>query len=151
MTVRRRRTVPATELRVHLGAALRALADEDLVIEKGGIPVALLTRYSPAVVSATELETEYARSLSKVAGPGGWERMSAAMAAGWAGVSAEEMVANLYRWRAEGGVSPRPSLDDDEAGEDDDDGEVPAGQRYLYQRRPKTQRVAEGPRPEYKV
>ena len=37
-----RRTLPATELRVHLGEALRALEAEDLVIEKGGVPVALL-------------------------------------------------------------------------------------------------------------
>lgn len=151
MADRRRRTVPATELRVHLGAALRALVEEDLVIEKGGVPVALLTNYHAATVSAGGLEAEYARSLSKAAEPGGWERMSAAMAGGWAGVSAEEMVANIYRWRAEGGMSPRLSPDDEVSAEDDGDGEVSAGQRYLYQRRPKTQRIAEGPGPKYTV
>ena len=117
MVARRRRTLPATELRVHLGAALRALAEEDIVIEKGGVPVALLTAYRPAAAEAGGAETAYTRSLSRAAEPGGWERMDAAMAAGWTGIEPEELVANVYRWRAEGGMTPLRSLaaTDDEA------------------------------------
>ena len=43
--MKKRATVSATDLRVRLGEMLRRLEDEDLVIEKGGIPVAVLSRY----------------------------------------------------------------------------------------------------------
>lgn len=43
--MKKRATVSATDLRVRLGEMLRRLEGEDLVIEKGGIPVAVITRY----------------------------------------------------------------------------------------------------------
>lgn len=65
--------------------------------------MALLTRFRPASeTDARALELEYERSLSRRARPGGWERMDAAMTAGWAGIEPEEMVANIYHWRQEG-------------------------------------------------
>lgn len=144
---RPRRTLPATELRVHLGAALRNLAREDIVIEKGGVPVAILTAYRP--VEPAALEAEYERSLSSRALPGGVERMERAMAAGWAGIAPEELVANVYRWRDEG-ISDRVVVLD-EAEEEAGGGTVPAGQRRLRARRSEGKRVADGPRPRYTV
>ncbi len=143
----------ATELRVHLGEVLRALEREDIVIAKGGVPVALLVRYEPEPAryepGSAAVEEEYERALSRRAEPGGAERMDAAMAAGWAGIEAEELAANVYRWREEGASARRLSLDDDEPEVGDDGGEVPAGQRHLYQSHPKTRRIAEKDGPGY--
>jgi hypothetical protein len=75
--------------------------------------------------------------------------MDAAMAAGWAGIAAEELAANVYRWREEGVSTRRLSLDDDAAEDDDDGGEVPARQRHLYQIDPETRRIAEPDGPGY--
>ena len=48
MDMKEKRRLPATELRVRLGEALRSLEDGDIVIEKGGVPVAVLSRYPGA-------------------------------------------------------------------------------------------------------
>ena len=152
-----RRILPATELRVHLGEALRSLEAEDLVIEKGGVPVALLIKYraeTPAAqapaAEAGGIEAEYQRSLSRRAEPGGWERMDAVMASGWAGIEAEELVANVYRWREEGATSRHFTFDEEGGTEEQgDEGEIPAGQRRLHSRRAQGQRVAEPDGPEY--
>jgi len=138
--------MPATELRVHLGAALRALVREDLVIEKGGVPVAVLTGYRPEEAAA--VEGEYERALSKRAEPRGSERMSAAMAAGWSGIEPEELVANVYRWREKGAPSRRLSLDAVPE-EQPRAGKVPARQRRVHPGRPKGKRVADAPRQRY--
>jgi len=147
-----RRILPATELRVHLGEALRSLEAEDLVIEKGGVPVALLIKYrteTPAA-EAPGIEAEYERSLSRHAEPGGWERMDAAMASGWAGIEAEELVANIYRWREEGATGRHFTFDEGSGTEEQgDEGEIPAGQRHLHSRRTQGQRVADPDGPEY--
>ena len=136
-----RRTVPATELRVHLGEALKALEDEDIVVEKGGVPVALLTRYRREVAHMEPgTETQYERALSKRAEPGGWERTLVAMERGWAGINEDEMIANIYRWRELGATQRRYGLDDDFAsddkvdeGLDDGSGAISSRQRYLQQ------------------
>jgi antitoxin (DNA-binding transcriptional repressor) of toxin-antitoxin stability system len=150
---KQRRIMAATELRVHLGEVLRALEREDIVIAKGGVPVALLVRYEPESAGyepgAAAAEEEYERALSRRAEPGGAERMDAAMAAGWAGIDAEELAANVYRWREEGVSARRLSLDDDPAEVDDDGSEVPARQRHLYQIDPQTRRIAEPDGPGY--
>jgi len=110
-----RRTIPATELRVHLGEALRALEAEELVIEKGGVPVALLIKYrSETEAAGPPAAGEYERALSHRAEPASWRRMDAVMASGWAGVEAEELVANIYRWRAEGAEPRHFSFDEPE-------------------------------------
>jgi hypothetical protein len=86
--------------------------------------------------------------------------MDAAMAAEWAGIDPDELVAKIYRWRAEGGTSGevsapamhfRAEMTADELSDDDDDREIPPGQRYLYSRdETKTQkRVADGDGPSY--
>ena len=139
-----RRTLPATELRVHLGEALRALESEDLVIEKGGVPVALLVKYrSETEAAEAALPGEYERALSKRAEPAGWQRMETVMASGWAGIEAEELVANIYRWR-EQGAEPRHFSFDEQLEEDADARDVPGRQRRLHPRRPQGQRVADG-------
>jgi len=146
-----RRTLPATELRVHLGEALRSLEAEDLVIEKGGVPVALLIKYRAETAEAAPepgLQAEYARSVSRRAEPGGWERMDAVMASGWAGIEAEELVANVYRWREEGASARHFSFDEPEEA-DGDEREVPGRQRRLHSRRSEGQRVAEPDGPGY--
>ena len=153
----------ATELRVHLGAVLKALEHEDVIIEKGGVPVALLVRYEPEGSMASYRYSRgfsgansrsYSMSLSRSATPGGIARMDAAMAAGWAGINAAELTANVYRWREEGATARGFSFDDerdDGASEGPDDGgEVSSGQRYVYQQHPETsQRVAEKDGPGY--
>jgi antitoxin (DNA-binding transcriptional repressor) of toxin-antitoxin stability system len=149
----RRRIVSATEVRTHLGEALRSLEQEELVIEKGGVPVAMLVKYRPPAV-ATSREEAYEQALTKRAEPAGWERMDAAMAAGWAGIEPDELTANIYRWRAEGGTARRYSFDDgdvDAAAEVTDARDVPARQRRLHPRRATKHRVADGDGPTYQA
>ena len=145
---KRRRTLAATELRVHLGEALRALETEDLVIEKGGVPVALLISYrSETVEVAPEPAGAYERAVSKRAEPGGLERMESVMGSGWAGIEAEEFVANVYRWR-EAGASAR-HFSFDEPLEDTGEREVSGGQRRVHPRRTEGKRVADSDGPGY--
>lgn len=140
MMNKRRRVIAATELRVHLGEALRSLEREELVIEKGGVPVALLIKYEPERSSG--IEAEYERALSKRAEPEGWKKMESVLAAGWAGIDADELVANIYRWREEGRSLREYRLDEQEG--ESDGGEVSPGQRRMRARDPQTQRVADG-------
>jgi antitoxin (DNA-binding transcriptional repressor) of toxin-antitoxin stability system len=91
----------ATELRIHLGAALRSLDKGDIVIEKGGIPVAVLTRYRRGE-TPSEREQAYERALAKRGDPAAWPRAFQAMSEGWSGLDAEELKANIRRWRIEG-------------------------------------------------
>ncbi len=145
---KRRRILAATELRVHLGEALRALETEDLVIEKGGVPVALLIKYRAETEPAEPpVPGEYERALSKGAEPGGRERMESVMGSGWAGIEAEEIVANVYRWREEGATPRHFSFD--EPLEERDEREVPGGQRRLHPRRTEGKRVADSDGPGY--
>jgi antitoxin (DNA-binding transcriptional repressor) of toxin-antitoxin stability system len=140
----RRTRISATELRVHLGETLRRLSNEELVIEKGGVPVAVLRRYE-AVAAESAVEAEYERALARRAEPRGWERMDAAMAAGWAGVEAEEIVANVYRWRDEDARAARHFVfRDDDVEEIDDDPGVSPGQRRLRPEHPPTRLIADG-------
>jgi antitoxin (DNA-binding transcriptional repressor) of toxin-antitoxin stability system len=148
-----RRTMPATEFRVRLGEVLRSLGREDIVIEKGGIPVAVLTAYRPLAAETAGrapvagIDAEYDRAVSKRAEPRGWELMDEAMAAGWAGIEPDELAANVYRWRQEGQTSEFATWDGGIAPTEDDadGGEVPAGQQHLHprRRRPQQARVAE--------
>jgi hypothetical protein len=147
--MRKRRRIPATELRVHLGEALKALQTEELVIEKGGVPVAVVRLYEGPSEEVSEMRTEYEKSLSKSAEPNGMAKTFAAIERGWVGIEANEFIANVERWREAGATRRRFSLDDDDAedtDEGDDDGEAPAGQQYLYRFAPSetTQRVADG-------
>ncbi len=125
--------MPATELRVHLGEALKALETEDLLIEKGGVPVALLSSYQgQAEQEVDEMRPEYERSLSKRAEPNGIARTLAAMERGWVGIDADELSANIERWREAGARTTRPALDDEDEDEGPDGGEVSSGQQHLY-------------------
>jgi hypothetical protein len=129
---RPRRRLPATELRVHLGEALKALEGEDLIIEKGGVPVALLTRYDGTVYDGN---------------PNGWPGALAAMNAGWAGLDSDSLNAALYAARASGTKPPLPDLSEDgDNAEDAEDGEVSPGLRLLQPRdEPPVRRVADEP------
>ena len=131
---KRRRIMPATELRIHLGEALKGLEEEDIVVEKGGVPIAMLVRYGPEAKAMSEAATSYERALSKHAEAGGWERTLSAMERGWAGISAEELTANIYRWREEGATQQYVRLDDE-----DGDEEHPYGSRALFGRQRRLQ------------
>jgi len=148
----RRRAVPATELRVHLGEALRALDEGELVIEKGGVPVAVLRRWAGEGDSeeGPPMDGAYAAALSRRARPGGLAAALEAMARGWSGIDADLLAAEVIAAR-DAGASDRsfaPGKDDDDEGEGEgeDAGEVPGRQRHLYRRarRPDT-RVADEP------
>jgi len=115
---KRRRIMPATELRIHLGEALKALEEEDIVVEKGGVPIAMLVRYGPEAKAMSEAATSYERALSKRAEAGGWERTLSAIERGWAGIDEGEMIANIYRWREEGATRRYVSLDDEDSDEE---------------------------------
>jgi hypothetical protein len=151
--MRKRRRIPATELRVHLGEALKALQTEELVIEKGGVPVAVIRLYEGPSEEVSEMRTEYERSLSKRAEPNGIARTLAAMERGWVGIDADELSANIERWREAGARSTRPSLDNDDEDEDSDDGETSPGQQHLYRLdAPETTlRVADDPGPGWRA
>ena len=128
----------ATELRVHLGDALKSLEDEDIVVEKGGVPIAMLVKYGREAKVMTETASSYERALAKRAEAGGWERTLGAIERGWAGINEEELIESIYRWRQEGGTRRRYGLDDDDAGDGvgegrDDGREIPLGQRHLQQ------------------
>jgi hypothetical protein len=136
--------MPATELRIHLGDALKALEEEDIVVEKGGVPIAMLVRYGPEAKAMSEAATGYERALSKRAEAGSWERALSAMERGWAGISAEELTANIYRWRDEGATTRRFGPEMDEAEERGDGGSTVSGrQRYLQQGAPRQTRIAD--------
>lgn len=146
---RPRRRLPATELRVHLGEALKALENEDLVIEKGGVPVALLKRYDGVVYEIGKgggdmgaNNTAYSEALSKRGNPNGWPGALAAMNAGWAGLDSDNLNAALYAARAAGTNTPLPDLS--EGAEDAEDDEVSPGLRLLQPRdEPPVRRVAD--------
>lgn len=136
MMNKRRRIIPATELRVHLGEALKSLEEEDIVVEKGGVPIAMLVKYGREAKVMTETATSYEKALAKAAEAGGWARTLGAIERGWAGINEEELIENIYRWRQEGGTTRRYGLDDadDSVRESDDDGSaIPPGQRHLQQ------------------
>ncbi len=150
MNSKPRRTLAATELRVRLGEALRALEEEDLVIERGGIPVALLIKYvrlpdpreltldtasiEPLVPARARIGEEYERALARRAEPEGWKRMDGAIEAGWEGIDADELVANIYRWREVGRTIDRDAHEDEMKDPRNASSGVSSGQRYLYQR-----------------
>jgi hypothetical protein len=145
-----RRIVPATELRVHLGEALKGLEDEDIVIVKGGVPVAMLTRYGKERAAMVEtIETQYERALSKRAEAGGWERTAGAMERGWVGPNEEELIANIYRWREEGATSRRYGSGDDDEELTDAGSTIFDRQRHLQQGTPASGSYVADERAEY--
>lgn len=154
-----RRRMRATELRVHLGEALRTLADGEIVIEKDGFPVAVLSQYRLDRPARREDQmnarnTEYARTVGRPAAPNSRARLESVLGSGWAGINAGELVANIYRWRAEGPsrfYSLDDDNDDDAAGEEDDDSGLPPRQRRLHPGNPKASRVADGDGPRYRA
>lgn len=144
--------MPATELRVHLGEALRALETEDLVVEKGGVPVALLTRYDGTAYQLRKgggdmtTNAAYEAALSKRGDAAAWPGTFAVMKLGWLEIDSDELVESIYKWRA-AGTSNRVvelSEDDEGGGEDAEDGEVSPGYRLLHQRHEtETRRIAD--------
>ena len=128
----------ATELRVHLGEALRALETEDLVIEKGGVPVAILSRYDGVVYqirkggSDMNKNAAYEAALVRRGNAAALPAALEAMRLGWVGINSDELVAEIYAAR-EDGASSRV-LDFDEGEDEDDDGDVSARQRLLHPR-----------------
>jgi hypothetical protein len=145
----RERIMPATQLRVRLGEALRMLDDEDIIVEKGGVPIALLTRYTRRPGEAARGEdampvttTAYAAALLKAGTRGGVARAVAAMERGIPGWDADALIADVRAARAAGTKTTSYSLTDDD--EEDADDDLPARQRHRY-RRPEAEspRVAE--------
>lgn len=99
-----RTVVSATDLRVRLGEMLRRLEHEDLVIEKGGVPVAVLTRYMPEPASRSPVaggkHDEYEAALVKRADARGWETTLDAIRSGWGSeVDADAMARRVYEAR----------------------------------------------------
>lgn len=123
----------ATDFRVHFGEALQALDAEDVVVEKGGMPVALLIPFRRDAdltgEGGDEMNKAYSAAVSRPAKPNGLASMIAAMERGWAGIAAAEMVESILARREAAAKSEHYALD-----EEADDSEVPAGQRYLYSR-----------------
>lgn len=141
---KRRRIIPATELRIHLGEALKGLDEEDIVVEKGGVPIAMLVQYGREAKAMSQIATTYERALSRAAEPGGWERTLAAMERGWAGIDDSEMTANIYRWRDEGATRTRYDLDESVEGEDQAyGGEISDRQRHMHQSYGQGTRIAD--------
>lgn len=158
----RRTTVSATDLRVRLGEMLRRLDEEDLVIEKGGTPVAILSRYRPAGADGrgigTGVSQEYERSLVKTADARGWETTLDAIRAGWKDVDADAMLRRIYEARDENARRARHyTLDieseEDAASEARDDAwtTAPARLRRLHRPAPTEKRVADGGDASYDV
>lgn len=142
---KRRRIVPATELRIHLGEALKSLEEEDIVVEKGGVPIAMLIKYGREAKVMTETATSYEKALAQRAEAGGWERTLSAIERGWVGINEEELIENIYRWRQEGVTTRRYGLDDADDGEerDDDGSAISPGQRHLQQSPPPARLIAD--------
>ncbi len=155
------RTISATEARVHFGELLKSLADGDVLIEKGGIPVAVLSaapRWGSREPGPKEVPMERfpvlmnanAGVVAKAPAPNGWARLEAATSAGWVGVDTDAAIADVYRWRDEGGT--RSFSFNDSAETDDDDGPtLPDRQRRVHQRDAQEQRVADGDAPKYRA
>lgn len=158
------RAMPATELRIHLGEVLRSLDDGDVIVEKGGVPVAVLRRWqgragrAPQAGGAAggEMDIEatgeraasgaYAAALSRRARPDGLARALAAMDRGWAGLDADALRDSVYGAREAGASDRHFTLAAESGAEDEDDGEIPGGQRHLYRRARRPERkVADGP------
>jgi hypothetical protein len=119
---RKRKRLAATEVRVHLGEALKEIEQVDLVIEKGGVPVAIITRYEPDEPAAHASENatlEYGNALSKRAEPGSVAKMAAAAARGWVGIDPDALLAEIYRARVAGTSDRVPALDEGEDGDGD--------------------------------
>jgi hypothetical protein len=147
---RKRRLLAATELRVHLGEALKALETEDLVIEKGGVPVAILSRYDGVVYNirkrGSDMNTNaaYEAALARRGNPAALPAALEAMRLGWVGVDSDELVAEIYAAR-EAGASARV-FDFDEGEDEPADDDVPARQRRLQSRDEQdVRKVAEEP------
>jgi len=141
---RPRRRLAATELRVHLGEALKALETEDLVIEKGGVPVAILSRYDGVVYnirkggSDMNKSAAYEAALSRRGNPAALPAALEAMRLGWVGIDSDELVAKIYAWRAAGTSNRVIDLSEDDDGaedhrEDAEDDEVSTGYGLLHQ------------------
>src|SRR5688572_29999390 len=130
--MKRDRRMAATDLRVNLGAALRSLDDGDIVIEKGGVPVAVLSRYGDRVRGATEVgdAASYTEAISKPAdrSADALARALAAMDVGWSGLDPDEAIENIYRRRDEGASDRHVDLTKEAMIAD----APPAGQRHLY-------------------
>jgi hypothetical protein len=151
---RPRRRLAATELRVHLGEALKALETEDLVIEKGGVPVAILSRYDGVVYnirkggSDMNQNAAYEAALCRRGNPAALPAALEAMRLGWVGIDSDELVAEIYAAR-EAGASSRV-LDFDEGEDEADDDDIPSGQRLLQPRdEQEIRKVAEARRTDY--
>lgn len=130
---------------------LRRLEDEELVVEKGGIPVAILSRYRPEADSrmlSRPVNEEYERALVKRADPDEWETTMNAIRGGWTGVDAEEMIRNIYAARdVNARLARHYDLDESEATSevrDDAWSTAPARLRHLHRPAADTKRVADG-------
>ena len=99
--MKKRTTVSATDLRVNLGAMLRRLEAEDLVVEKGGVPVAVLSRYEPVAANQPKDEPAPLRTIGR--GPGSSQsgrRDAVYVGREEAVMTEEELLANIAAIRA---------------------------------------------------
>jgi|CXWL01.1.fsa_nt_gi antitoxin (DNA-binding transcriptional repressor) of toxin-antitoxin stability system len=114
--MKKRTTVSATDLRVNLGAMLRRLEAEDLVVEKGGVPVAVLSRYAP--VSGPQVADE--RSLRRVGPPPGWREVVVDSEVGFEEplMTEEELLAEIATIRARGAARRKAAAPVDDAARD---------------------------------
>ena len=123
----------ATDFRVHFGEVLGSLEDQEVVVEKGGVAVAVLIPFrsdrTRSRGGGDDMNKTYEAAVSRTASANGLASMIAAMERGWTGINAAELVESIYARREAGAKSEHYTLD-----EEADDSEVPAGQRYLYSR-----------------
>ncbi len=101
----KKRVVPATEARVHLGELLRALAREDVIIEKGGVPVAALI-----AIHDYERQGAGASPVLREASPGAFEAALDAARRLPVDPVWDEVASNFPRWRREGSRRRRVRL-----------------------------------------
>lgn len=165
------RRVNATDARVRFGELLRSLHDGDVVIVKGGMAVARLSaiqhgwddqevgphhiseKEAADVINEMNMRSGAGGAVAKAPEPNGIARMEAAARAGWAGMDTEATIANIYRWRDEGGSR---SFSLDEGGEetpasgDDDGSSVSRRQRHLHWGPEEALRVADADDSEYR-
>lgn len=92
--------MPATEARVHFGEVLRSVGDADIVVEKDGIPVAVVIDME----TYKTLREPSRGALGAVPEPGAWSRFLAAKerGLGLTDREADAWIERVYRAREEG-------------------------------------------------
>jgi hypothetical protein len=99
--LKRRRIMAATDVRVHLGEVLRSLDKHDVIVEKDGMPVAIISRF-PESRRRNDSGQRESTSRSGVSSSG---RIKPSPKPALSAEEAERIIADIYRWRDEGAVA----------------------------------------------